>query len=134
MSGRLVPEVINFLLQVMLHLAPHPFTSTSLPNTVSCPDLDSDFDEVLKLKPELAAQLEFEACDLPNLMQASSPVNEQSKINLLGACFRLISHAADVYKDLEGYPELLKPVSDIIGKLQLQQCSSIVRVRILEPI
>jgi nucleolar protein 14 len=117
LSKRLVPEVINFLINSVLHLCPHQFKDvSSLPGSFPSPDFHSDLCRPLSITVKKVGGLTMEKPNLVNIMCASTP-NEQTKVDLLALAINLLGRFAHMYKDLDGFIELYRPVQDITFKL-----------------
>lgn len=113
LSKRLVPEAINFLLNSLLHLAPHRFKGeSSLPGSFPAPDFKSDRCIGLALSKK-SKKLEVQKPDLPSLL-ADDVSEEQAKVDLLGLTVDLLGQYADLYKSLEAFVELYEPVNAIL--------------------
>ncbi|KAG6849311.1 hypothetical protein H0H93_009501 [Arthromyces matolae] len=114
LSKRLVPEAINFLINTMLHLAPHPYKSTgNLPGSFPSPDFGSDLCRPLLLNVKAKTKSTPQKANLQTLM-ASDKSTEQGKADALSLTFSLLGKYADMYKSLDGFIELFAPVSEIV--------------------
>ncbi|THG95876.1 hypothetical protein EW026_g5859 [Hermanssonia centrifuga] len=114
LSKRLVPEAINFLLNSLLHLAPHKFKDVAfLPGSFPAPDFQSERCKGLCIDKRKAKKLSVSRPDLTTIL-GQGAVDEQTKINLLGLALELLGQFADMYKSLEGFIELYQPVVDIL--------------------
>jgi nucleolar protein 14 len=114
LSKRFVPEVINFLVNSVLHLAPHQYQEIpALPGSFPSPDFRSDLRLSRNVQKGLVAQK-------PNLFSllAASDLNEQSKVDLLGIALNLLGQFADMYKALDGFIELYEPILVILENIQ----------------
>ncbi|KAH7931164.1 Nop14-like protein [Leucogyrophana mollusca] len=121
LSKRLVPETINFAINAVLHLAPHPFKSaTSLPGCFPSPDFRSELCLPLCIRPKEAKGLSIRTPNLPQLM-ASGAIGEQAKVDLLSLAFHLLDRFADMYKGLDGFIELYQPIREIVVQLDFKK-------------
>ena len=112
LSRRLVPEAINFLLNAVLHLAPHTFANEgSLPGTFPTPDFRSE--RCLPLALHKAKKLQVQKPDLTRLL-TQTVTDEQSKVDLLSLVIELLGQYGDLYKSLSGFIELYEPVVAIL--------------------
>lgn len=113
LSKRLVPEVINFLLNTLLHLAPHQFKDeASLPGSFPAPDFKSELCQSLTLSRK-SKKLEARKPDLTKLL-CDSTANEQAKVDLLSLTVDLLGQYADMHKSLEAFIELYEPVVSLL--------------------
>lgn len=112
LSKRLVPEAVNFLVNAVLHLAPHSFKdAASLPGSFPSPDFRSDLCRPLSIDVKKAKKATVRKADL--VLMLSNQPGEQEKIDLLGLAFELLRRFADMYKGLDGFIELYEPVLEI---------------------
>ena len=127
LSKRFVPEVINFLVNATLHLAPHVFASVkSLPGAFTCPDLRSELCESLGISRSKTKGLQFRKPDLVHMISANP--TEQSKIDALGLALDLLERFGDMYKSLDGFIELYEPINHVLSGLECRQLSEDVQV------
>jgi nucleolar protein 14 len=118
LSKRFVPEAINFLVNSVLHLAPHHYQEISaLPGSFPSPDFLSDLCQSLSLNGNLPKGLVAQKPNLFSLLAASNS-NEQSKVDLLGIGLNLLGQFADMYKALDGFIELYEPILAILENIQ----------------
>ena len=118
LSKRFVPEAINFLINSVLHLAPHKYQEIStLPGFFPSPDFRSDLCRSLSLSRNVHNGLVVQKPNLFGLLAASN-LNEQSKVDLLGSALNLLGQFADMYKALDGFIELYEPILAILGNIQ----------------
>jgi nucleolar protein 14 len=117
LSKRFVPEAVNFVVNALLHLAPHPFKSVeSLPGSFPAPDFKSELCKGLGVDFSKARRTVSQKPDLIDILSMGRK-DEQAKVDLLGLSFDLIGRFADIYKSLDGYIELFRPISDVIQKI-----------------
>lgn len=129
-SKRLVPEVVNVLLNAILHLAPHRFkTKDTLPGVFPCPDFNAERCRPLKLNKKLATSLNPGSPNLVKSMARTVENVEQAKLDLLAASLDLLGQTSDMYKSLDGFIELFGPVLDVLDGLKLDWASDLLRVR-----
>lgn len=129
-SKRFVPEAINFLVNSVLHLAPHKYQEIStLPGSFPSPDFRSDFCLSLSLDRNVQNRLVAQKPNLFNLLAASN-LNEQSKVDLLGNALNLLGQFADMYKALDGFIELYEPILAILENIQSKYLPDGLRVSI----
>ena len=118
LSKRFVPEAINFLINSVLHLAPHKYQEIStLPGSFPSPDFRSDLCRSLSLSRSVQNGLVAQKPNLFSLLAASN-LNEQSKVDLLGIALNLLGQFADMYKALDGFIELYEPILAILENIQ----------------
>ena len=118
LSKRLVPEAINFLINSVLHLAPHQFQKIfALPGSFPSPDFRSDVCRSLSLSRAVQKELVVQKPDLFSLVTTSN-LNEQSKVDLLGITLNLLEKFADMYKGLDGFVELYQPILIILENIE----------------
>ncbi|KAG5654235.1 hypothetical protein H0H81_005922 [Sphagnurus paluster] len=112
LSKRLVPEAVNFVANVVLHLAPHQYkTIESLPGYFPSPDFQSEHCRPLSLRK--GNKDAPRKANLVELLINNKPT-EQAKSDLLSLAFNILGQFADMYKSLEGFIELYVPVLDIL--------------------
>ncbi|KAG2013183.1 nucleolar protein 14 [Coprinopsis cinerea AmutBmut pab1-1] len=118
LSKRLVPEAVTFLVNALLHLAPHRFESiAALPGTFPSPDFLTQTTSGLTLKksknpptPQLP--------NLQTLLSTKDSSDEQAKIDLISMALDLLTRYANMYKSLEAFIELFEPVQTVLEGLE----------------
>lgn len=129
LSKRLVPEVINFLINTIIHLCPHQIHDTSsIPGSFPCPDFLSDQCRPLKIHPKVGAGLALQKPNLCGILRGDE-VDEQSKVNLLGLTFDMIGRFSEMYKGLEGFLELCQPINSLLSILDSGKLPKALQVR-----
>ena len=129
-SKRFVPEAINFLVNSVLHLAPHKYQEIStLPGSFPSPDFRTDLCRSLSLSRNVQNGPTPQKPNLLSLLAASN-LNEQSKVDLLGIALNLLGQFADMYKALDGFIELYEPILVILENIQLKYLPDGLRVSI----
>lgn len=124
-SKRLVPEVVTFLANTLLHLSPHKIKDVvSLPGSFPFPDFGAH--QELRLDAKKAQKLSVGIADLPAILLGTE--GEQAKVDLLGTCLTLLERFADQYKGLNGFLELYSPVQVIITRLDVDRLPRVLRV------
>ncbi|KAH9948811.1 Nop14-like protein [Amylocystis lapponica] len=124
LSKRLVPEAINFLINSVLHLAPHKYDDiASLPGSFPAPDFRSELCLPLVIHAKKAKKLTVGKPNLPGLLLGDN-LDEQSKMDLLGLTFDLLGRFADMYKSLDGFIELYDPIAEILANIKSDKLSS----------
>lgn len=121
-SKRFVPEAINFLINTVLHLAPHKFKdASSLPGSFPAPDFRSE--RCLKLAIT-ASKVKDLTTGKPDLFQllGEGPFDEQAKLNLLGGALDLLGRFAEMYKSLDAFTELYEPIEEILASVNIEKC------------
>ena len=118
LSKRFVPEAINFLVNSVLHLAPHEYQEIStLPGSFPSPDFRSNLCRSMSLSRNVQNGLVARKPNLFSLLAADN-LNEQSKVDLLGVALSLLGQFADMYKALDGFIELYEPILVILENIQ----------------
>lgn len=118
LSKRLVPEAINFLLNSVLHLAPHRYEDAdALPGSFPAPDFWSEKTGHLAMDVKARKSLVERKANLSVLMAADDG-NEQAKADLLSLAFSLLGQYADLYKALDGFIELYEPALLILENIE----------------
>ncbi|TFL05986.1 nucleolar protein 14 [Pterulicium gracile] len=125
-SKRFVPEAINFLVNAVVHLAPHSYASiASVPGSAAIPDFDSDLCQSLKINPARISKKE-QKTERPRqinitsiLSRAGDDADEADKLDLLTVAFSLLGRYADFYKGLDGFIEIFEPISQIITSFEV---------------
>ena len=125
----MVPEAINFLLNTILHIAPHSFANADIvPGSFPLPDFDEEALKRLKLTRKSVKGLQWSRPDLLAILSRDQSKDTQSVLNLLGTGFQLVAKFADLYKGLDGFVELYTPVLDILNGLSLDGFPEILTV------
>lgn len=125
-----MPEAINFLLNTVLHLAPHEFEDAeSVPGSFPCPDFKSDLCRRLRISKKASKSLAPEPPNLISLLSRENDRLDQAKVDLLSTAFDLLVKFADMYKGLEGFIELFQAVLDVLSGLRLEWASDSLKVR-----
>ncbi|KJA29642.1 hypothetical protein HYPSUDRAFT_31595 [Hypholoma sublateritium FD-334 SS-4] len=118
LSKRLVPEAINFLLNTVLHLAPHRYEeAAALPGSFPAPDFRSDMTRHLAMSPKARKSLVERKANLTGLLSADDS-DEQAKADLLSLAFSLLGKYADLYKALDGFIELYAPALSLLEHVE----------------
>lgn len=131
LSKRFIPEVINFLVNAVLHLGIHGFQdAASLPGSFPSPDLNSPLCHPLHINEKKGRSLEPQRPNLVNLLIKPDENTEQNKVDLLGIAFDLLGRFADMYKSLEGFIELFQPILDVLGGQRHKKMSVGLQVRL----
>jgi len=121
LSKRLVPEAVNFVANSILHLAPHGYKNVaSIPGSFPSPDFMSDLCRPLSLDVNKSLGLVAGKADFVKILSGCHH-DEQTKVDLLGISFELLRRFADMYKSLEGFPELFEPLSRILCDIRLRK-------------
>ncbi|KAI0638448.1 nucleolar protein 14 [Trametes polyzona] len=123
LSKRFVPEATNFLVNAVLHLAPHPYQdASSVPGYFPLQDFRSSLTTPLALDVKKAKTLSPGKPDLSECLYEGAP-SEQAKVDLLAVSLELLGRFADMYKGLEGFIELYTPIQEILGSLKINGLS-----------
>lgn len=118
LSKRFVPEAINFLVNSILHLAPHSYTSVDLlPGSFPALDFRTALTSSLAVDFKKARKLSVNKPDLTNCL-CKSELGEQEKLDLLSLNLELLSRFADLYKGLDGFVELFTPIGEVLGTVK----------------
>lgn len=118
MSKRFVPEAVNFLVNSILHLAPHPYTDVaSLPGNFPAQDFRTALTLPLGLDVKKSKKLSANKPDLTNCL-CGKALGEQTKVDLLGLTWELLGRFADLYKGLDGFIELFTPIQETLGSVK----------------
>jgi nucleolar protein 14 len=135
-SGRFVPEVINFLINVMRSLSPPRDVSHEL---VGNPPVPQSRNSISWSKLHNSGRL----CVLdmgnggtltanrPNLVTiiGDKQISAQTNVDLLGLALDLLARFSQSYKALEGFIELYQPVSQVLRNVDSDVLSPALRVR-----
>ena len=131
LSKRFVPEAIVFLVNTVLHLAPHSYRVASvLPGSFPVPDFRSDLCRNLMVNTKSGKAAEPRKADLSSLLGVQEP-NEQAKADLLALTLNLLARFADMYKSLDGFIELYDPILETLRGVRVQKLAQGLQVRIL---
>ncbi|RDB19974.1 Serine/threonine-protein kinase atr [Hypsizygus marmoreus] len=130
LSKRLVPEVVNFLINTILHLAPHQYKAvTSLPGSFPSPDFRSELCRPLALNVKTPSTILPKKANLAALFSADqSP--EQAKTDLFALTVDLLGKFADMYKGLDGFIELYEPILDIVEHVETENLAQPLKAQI----
>ncbi|KAF8622061.1 hypothetical protein AX15_007212 [Amanita polypyramis BW_CC] len=119
LSKRFVPEAINFVINTVLHLAPHGYESSSaLPGSFPSPDFRSELCQKLVISMEPGEVTNPRRADLPKLL-AMQEWTEQAKVDLLTLSLDLLGRYADLYKGLDGFIDLYEPILKIVRNINI---------------
>ncbi|KAF8231400.1 Nop14-like protein [Tricholoma matsutake] len=114
LSKRLVPEAVNFLVNAVLHLAPHQYKEiASLPGSFPSPDFRSERCRLLTVSNKKRNVPVVRKADLGTLLSTGQST-EQAKTDLLGLSFDLLGRYAEMYKGLDGFIELYQPITEVL--------------------
>ena len=128
LSERFVPEVINFLTNTVLHIAPHDFQDAeSLPGSFSSPGFRPNRSNPLCLETSIAKKASSHPPSLAGIVAGTEDVSK-SKVDLLGLAINLLERFSVQYKSLEAFVDLFSPVSTILGRVKADQLSTSFRV------
>jgi nucleolar protein 14 len=129
LSKRLVPESINFLLNTVLHLAPHQYEDVSaLPGSFPSPDFGAEKVRHLRMNAKARKSLVAQKADMTRLM-TSDDADEQAKADLLSLAFNLLGQYADLYKALDGFIELYEPALSLLENIEAKSLCEAHKVR-----
>ncbi|KAI0331280.1 Nop14-like protein [Cubamyces sp. BRFM 1775] len=118
LSKRFVPEATNFLVNSVLHLAPHPYQdASSIPGNFPLQDFRTSLTLPLVLDTKKAKKLSLSKPDLGQCLSEGG-LGEQVKVDLLGLSLDLLGKFADMYKGLDGFVELYNPIQDIVDSVK----------------
>ncbi|KAI0660726.1 nucleolar protein 14 [Cubamyces menziesii] len=130
LSKRFVPEAINFLVNSLLHLAPHSYQdASSLPGNFPLQDFRTPLTRPLALDAKKAKKLSLGKPDLGQCL-SENELDEQAKVDLLGLSLDLLSKFADMYKGLDGFVELYNPIQDIVGSVKIDSLPADLTTRV----
>jgi nucleolar protein 14 len=120
LSKRFVPEAVNFLINTVLHLAPHGYKdASSLPGSFPSPDFRSDLCGPLAIDVKRARTAGVRKANLVVILSSENS-DEQVKMDILGLAFDLLGRFADLYKGLDGFIELYEPIHHVIQHIDSQ--------------
>ncbi|KAJ7102657.1 nucleolar protein 14 [Mycena crocata] len=131
LSKRFVPEAVNFVINSILHLAPHTYAdAATLPGAFPAPDFRSDLCRGLSLNSKtVKAKAEIPKADLVALVTAEK-VTEEGKTQLFVLAVDLLGRFADMYKGLEGFIDLYEPFLEILQHIRDQITSGTLLTRL----
>lgn len=123
LSNRFVPEVVNFLVNAVLHLAPHKFKeASSVPGFFPSPDFQCHPE--LTIDPKKTQHSSVGTPSFSALYARS--IGEQAKVDLLACSLTLLDRFAEMYKGFDGFPELYRPIQEILEKVRIDDlCESL---------
>ncbi|KAL0070159.1 nucleolar complex protein 14 [Marasmius tenuissimus] len=126
LSKRYVPETINFLLNIVLHLAPSRFKDAAeLPGAFPAPDFRSDHCQSLAIGPKKLEERGLRRVDLARMLVGKA--DEHDKLDLLALALELLSRFAELYKGLEAFIEIFDPVMEVLKGLQVTKLGKAVQ-------
>ncbi|EJD01350.1 Nop14-like protein [Fomitiporia mediterranea MF3/22] len=129
-SKRLVPEVVVFLCNAILHLAPHSFKNVnSLPGSFPCPDFNSALCRPLRISKKGAKDLQAQAPNLVRLLARDTGDTEQDKLDLFVVSLELLRSFADLYKSSDAFIELFQPALAILDSVNISWASEGVKTK-----
>jgi nucleolar protein 14 len=112
-SKRYMPEVVNFLVNTLLHLGAHTWTSSaSLPGSFPTPDFDSELCRPLKMDSKQAK--DEERMSMLDILSDGDTDAEAAKKTLFDVTIDLLDRYADQYKSLESFNEVYTPILDVL--------------------
>jgi len=122
LSKRLVPEAVNFLVNTVLHLSPHPYREASdLPGSFPSPDFRSDLCTPLSMNTQARRRSPVvRKAELSGLVTANDD-DEQAKSDLLLLALLLLGQFADLYKAIDGFIESYEPVLAVLENLETKK-------------
>jgi nucleolar protein 14 len=128
LSKRLVPEAINFLINTVLHIAPHGYRDiASLPGSFPSPDFRKALCSSLSLDIKKARDLHAVKPNLVDVLGTDN-ADEQAKVDLLGLSFELLGQFADMYKSLDGFIELYESLHKILLEVDREKLPKSLKV------
>lgn len=124
LSKRFVPEAINFLVNSVLHLAPHSYRdAASVPGDFPLQDFRTSSTASLALNAKKAKKLSLGKPDLGRYLSEDT-LGEQAKVDLLGLSLELLGRFADMYKGLDAFVELYTPIQEILSSVHSNSISA----------
>jgi nucleolar protein 14 len=121
LSKRFVPEAVNFVINSVLHLAPHGYTDVAeVPGTFPAPDFHSELCRGLAVDPTKTKKIDVSKADLVALLTDDAPA-DHGKVQLLCLALDLLGRFANMYKSLDGFVELYEPVLVILQNIGEQK-------------
>ncbi|KAL5508166.1 NOP14 [Sanghuangporus vaninii] len=130
-SKRLVPEVTVFLLNTILHLAPHSFKDAdSTPGSFPSPDFKSAPCRTLRVSKTAARDLLPRPPNLVKLLAEDTIDSEQNKVDLFVSSLDLMRNTADLYKSSDGFIEMFQPVMEILQSISTAWASEPVKAKV----
>jgi nucleolar protein 14 len=129
LSKRLVPEILNFLVQTLVLLFPITYSnSKSIPGYFPTPDFDI-IGSTLRYRRKRAGDISPKPPSLFSIL-AGADDGEQAKLNLMSLSLELVGRCADMYKPLDGFIELYDPILAIVGSLPGKKLPAVISQQI----
>ena len=127
-SKRLVPEAINFLIDVIRCLSPRKGDSIG---SVRCTPLSRrhDFGQLCIINAGKAMAFSVDRPDLVAVIGGKGN-SAQTNVDLLGLAIDLLARFSEPYKALEGFVELYEPVLQMLRDIDSHVLSPMLQVRI----
>ncbi|KAL5487963.1 NOP14 [Sanghuangporus weigelae] len=130
-SKRLVPEVMVFLLNTILHLAPHSIKDVdSMPGSFPSPDFKNALCQKLRLSKKAAKDLLPRPPNLVKLLAGDASGSEQDKVDLFVTSLDLTRYTADLYKSSDGFIEMFQPAVEILQSISTAWASEPVKAKV----
>jgi len=116
LSKRLVPEIVNFVVQTLLLLFPVAYPSAkTVPGHFPIPDFDT-VGSMLRFRRKRAGDINPKLPSLFRILNGDDN-GEQEKLDLMSLSLELVRRCADMYKSLDGFIELYGPILTIVDDL-----------------
>jgi nucleolar protein 14 len=131
LSKRFVPEAVNFAVNAILHLAPHGMKNPSeVPGSFPCPDLGSERCRsfAINLKKAKKIHITLRKPDLIAILTGDVQ-EEETKTELLAVALEVLSRLSEMYKGLDGFAELFKPIFTILESIRAEKLPQALKVR-----
>ncbi|PVF95514.1 Nop14-like protein [Serendipita vermifera] len=120
LSKRLVPEVINFVVQTLLLISPNSFNDmSSVPGSFPVPDIKT-VGSSFKFRSKYARDVNQRKPPLFNILSGDDK-GEQAKLDLLTLALELTARCGEMYKGLDGFIELFDPILSILSGLSTKK-------------
>ncbi len=121
LSKRYIPELVNYILQALLILAPAKMKVIPGSFPYHPPELPRHIEGRLKSSSYVIRRVKF--WDIIDNDGASEDSNEEFKLALLHALLGLVRTMADMWSDKPAFCEVFDPVSKILEHLASKPCS-----------
>ena len=117
-SKRLIPEVLNFLSNAILLLAPHNFSESTLPGGFPAPDVLRK--DLADLKLTASATTPSSLDIVTGLTQSDlDAADDTTSASLLLAAIQLLSRFSQLYVSLESFAQIAEPILAILDGIDI---------------
>jgi nucleolar protein 14 len=130
LSSRFVPEAVNFALNAVIHLSPHKYVQPKdVPGSFPHPDVGSDLAKLLRINLKKVSVASLSSPIDVVAIFTDTEEEETTKAQLLSTALDILGRFAEMYKSLDGFPELFTPILEVIKGLGIRKLPEPLQVR-----